>query len=58
MFRRLAQGDTQSVLDNLVRTNPSFAQFMRQNQGKSIEQGFREYGYDLNEILSALNQTR
>lgn len=58
MFRQLAQGDTQSVLNSLTQTNPDFARFLEQNRGKSIQQGFADYGYDLSDILSALNQSR
>lgn len=32
------------VFDNLMRTNPQFAQFVRENKGKTPEQAFREHG--------------
>lgn len=36
----------QQVFEQLMRTNPSFAQFVRENRGKTPEQAFREHGLD------------
>jgi len=32
-----------------------FAQFMAQNKGRTIEEAFRSYGYDLSEVLKTIN---
>lgn len=58
MFKRLAQGDTRSAVNAVAQTNPAFARFLQENQGKPIEQAFADFGFDLPNILSALNQTR
>lgn len=33
-------------MQHLMRTNPRFAQFVAQNQGKTPEQAFRDNGLD------------
>lgn len=43
-----ANGNPQKLFDNMMRTNPQFAQFVNQCRGKSIEQIAREYNVDLN----------
>lgn len=58
MFKRLAQGDTRSAVSAVAQTNPAFARFLQENQGRPIEQAFADYGLDLPNILSALSQTR
>ena len=38
-----------------MQSNPNFAQFMAQHSGQSVQDGFKQYGYDLNEILKLIN---
>jgi hypothetical protein len=49
------QGDTSAAVSGLLQSNPRFAQFVAQNQGKSISEAFKSYGYDLNEVMSLIN---
>lgn len=34
----------------------TFAEFMRANRGKTVEQAYREYGIDLSQVLSLLGK--
>lgn len=54
-LRSLMQGDTSAAVSNLAQSNPQFAQFLQQNSGKSIEEAFKAYGYDLSEVLGLIN---
>ena len=57
-LRQIMQGGQQAAsaaVSNLAQTNPMFAQFMAQNQGRTIEEAFRSYGYDLSEVLKTIN---
>lgn len=54
-LRSLMQGDTSAAVSNLAQSNPQFAQFLQQNSGRSIEEAFRSYGYDLNEVMGLIN---
>jgi hypothetical protein len=54
-FKSLMQGDTSAAVSGLLQSNPNFAQFVAQNQGKSISEAFKSYGYDLNEVMSLIN---
>ena len=47
---RLAQGNPQDLFNNLMQTNPNFAEFVRKNQNKSPEQIAADYGVDLSVI--------
>ena len=51
----MLQGDTSALVSNLAQSNPQFAQFMAQNQGKSPEEAFRAYGYDFKQVMGILN---
>ena len=51
----MMQGDTSAAVSGLAQSNPAFAQFLRQNQGRSIEDAFRAYGYDLSEVMGLIN---
>ena len=42
----LARGNPQGVFNNLMKTNPQFAQFVRENKNKSPEQIAKEHGID------------
>lgn len=54
-LRSMMQGDPSALLSNLTRTNPQFAQFVAQNQGRTPEEAFRAYGYDFNQVMSIIN---
>lgn len=42
------QDNPNAILRQLMNSNPQFAQFMRENQGKTPEQIAREHGIDIN----------
>jgi hypothetical protein len=54
-LRSILQGDTSAMVQSLAQSNPSFAQFMAQNRGKTPEEAFKAYGYDLSEVLGLIN---
>ena len=54
-LRSMLQGDTSALVSNLAQSNPQFAQFMAQNQGKSPEEAFKAYGYDFKQVMGILN---
>lgn len=47
-IRRMVGGNPDAAFDSLMRTNPRFADFVRQNQGKTPEQIASEHGIDVN----------
>lgn len=55
MLRQMMQGDPSPVIDNLARTNPQFAQFLQQNQGRTPQEAFKAYGYDFDEVVRLIN---
>ena len=54
-LRQIMQGDHSAAINNLMQTNPNFAQFVAQHRGQSIQEAFKSYGYDLNDVLSLIN---
>jgi hypothetical protein len=48
--KNLIGGNPQGVYENLLQTNPQFAEFVRANQGKTPEQIAQENGIDINAI--------
>lgn len=46
--------DPQQVARNLMQRNPQFAEFVQQNQGKTVEQIAGEYGIDLDLVRSIM----
>lgn len=50
--KNLIGGNPQGVYENLLQTNPQFAEFVQKNQGKSPEQIAQENGIDFNTIRS------
>lgn len=46
----LANGNPQGLFNSLVQSNPRFAQFVAQNQGKTPEQAFRDNGIDYSQV--------
>ena len=53
-IKSLANGDPQAAYDMLMKSNPAFAQFVQQNQGKSPEQIAQERGINLEQIKQFL----
>ena len=55
MLRSMMQGDPSSIISNLAQTNPQFARFLQENKGRTPEEAFRAYGYDLDEVMGIVN---
>lgn len=55
MLRSMMQGDPSSIISNLAQTNPQFARFLEENKGRTPEEAFRAYGYDLSQVTSIIN---
>lgn len=53
-IRQMMGGDPNAAIQMLSRQNPQFAQFMRDNQGKSPEQIAQDYGLDWGMIQNFL----
>lgn len=51
----MLQGDTSALVSSLAQSNPAFAQFVAQNQGRSPQEAFRAYGYDFGEVSRLIN---
>ena len=51
----MMQGDPSALVSNLARSNPQFAQFLAQNQGRSPQEAFRAYGYNFDEVSRLIN---
>ena len=49
-LKQMFSGDPNAAIQMLSQRNPQFAQFMRDNQGKSPEQIAKEYGIDWAQI--------
>lgn len=54
-LRNIMKGDPTAVIQNLMQTNPQFAQFYEQNKGKTPQEAFSAYGYDFDEIVKIVN---
>lgn len=54
-IRQMMGGNPQGMYEQLMRTNPQFADFVRQNQGKTPEEIAREHGIDYGMIQRFLN---
>jgi hypothetical protein len=50
----LQGGNGNAVVQMFAQKNPQFAQFVRDNQGKSPEQIAQNYGLDWNEVKDLL----
>lgn len=51
----MLKGDTSAMVSQLAQSNPQFAQFVAQNQGKTPEEAFKAYGYDFSEVMSIID---
>ena len=54
-LRQLLQGDAGALVANLAQSNPAFAQFVAQNQGKTPQEAFKAYGYDFSQVMGLIN---
>ena len=54
-LRSMLQGDTSALVSSLAQSNPQFAQFVAQNQGRTPEEAFKAYGYDFSQVMRILN---
>jgi hypothetical protein len=52
----MLRGDPQSMAQQMMRTNPQFAEFVRRNQGKSPDQIAQEHGIDFGAVQSAMSK--
>lgn len=50
-------GNPQGLMNQLMRTNPQFAQFVAQNQGKTPQQAFRDNGLDFSEVQQLIRKS-
>lgn len=53
-FRQIAQGNPNALMQSLMRSNPSFAQFVQQNQNKTPQQAFKDAGLDFDQVSRLL----
>lgn len=51
----MMQGDPSALISNLAKSNPQFAQFMAQNQGRTPQEAFKAYGYDFQQVMNIIN---
>ena len=49
-LKQMFGGDPSAVVRMLSQKNPQFAQFVKENEGKSPEQIAKDYGIDWNQI--------
>lgn len=54
-LRSMMQGDPSALISNLAKSNPQFAQFMAQNQGRTPQEAFKAYGYDFQQVMNIIN---
>lgn len=54
-LRSMLQGDTSALVSNLAQSNPQFAQFLAQNQGRTPQEAFKAYGYDFSQVMGIIN---
>lgn len=47
LVQMLRGGNPQAMFDQMMQSNPQFAQFVNSNKGKSVEQIARDYGVDI-----------
>lgn len=53
----MMQGDSAAAISGLLQSNPQFATFMDQNKGRTLEEAFKHYGYDLSEVLDTIGNS-
>jgi hypothetical protein len=53
-LKSVAQGNPRPLFEQMMRSNPSFAQFVTDNAGKTPEQAFRDNGLDYEQFKGYL----
>ena len=62
LFSRLSQlkgimsGNPQAMYQQMMQTNPQFAEFVMANQGKTPDQIASEYGIDMSQVRQFFGQ--
>lgn len=52
--KQAANGDASGLINYMSQTNPQFAQFVQNMQGKTPEQAFKELGLDYSQFVGIL----
>lgn len=55
---QVAHGDPQAAFNQMMQTNPQFAQFVSDNRGKTPEQIASEHGVDLSQVMRMIGGGR
>ena len=53
-IKQAANGDAGGLINYMSQTNPQFAQFVQNMQGKTPEQAFKEFGLDYSQFAGIL----
>jgi hypothetical protein len=53
-IKQAANGDANGLINYMSQTNPQFAQFVQNMQGKTPEQAFKEFGLDYSQFTGIL----
>jgi hypothetical protein len=53
-IKQAANGDAGGLINYMSQTNPQFAQFVQNMQGKTPEQAFKEFGLDYSKFAGIL----
>ena len=53
-LKQMLSGNPQAIMTQMMQTNPQFAQFVAQNQGKTPEQAFADNGLDISQFKDLL----
>lgn len=56
LVQMLKTGNPQVMFNNMMQSNPQFAQFINDNQGMTPEQIASKYGVDIGAIKSLMRQ--
>lgn len=56
-LRRIFSGNPQGLMNQLMRSNPQFAQFVAQNQGKTPQQAFKDNGLDFAQVQQLIQKS-
>lgn len=54
-LREMMNGDPSSLINGLMQSNPQFAKFYEENQGRTPQEAFAAYGYDFDEVMRIVN---
>lgn len=54
ILSKLNGNNQNAIVQKLMNTNPQFGQFVRENQGLTVEQIANKYGLDINQVRKLL----